>query len=70
MSFSGRRDSSDINIFISIKGKGCRVDADTGKGDVCHQEKEGVTFQELFFCQVEGESNCLEREKERDRIQD
>lgn len=37
------------------------MDADIGKLDVCQQEKKGVIFQELFFCQVEGESNCLER---------
>lgn len=48
-------------IFILIRGKRGRVDADIGKLDVCHQEKKGVIFQELFFCQVEGESNCLER---------
>lgn len=36
------------------------MDEDIGKHDVCHQEKKGVIFQELFFCQVGGESNCLE----------
>lgn len=40
------------------------MDADIGKFDVCHQEKEGVTFQEQFFCQVHGESNSIERKKE------
>ena len=40
------------------------MDADIGKFDVCHQEKEGVTLQEHFFCQVHGESNSIERKKE------
>lgn len=40
------------------------MDADIGKFDICHQEKEEVTSQELFFCPVDSESNSLERKKE------